>query len=1637
MFSNRTSLAGLMARHTFFLTLFVALSVAAFSQVPLISFLSPASANPGGTDIPLTVNGANFVNSLSVVDWDGTPLATTFVSSTQLTATVPAALIASSGTGWITVSTVACGDCSVSPPRISNVFYFPVQGPIPTYAAVELTAAVGTTPYQLSEADFNADGKLDLAVANFSSNTVSILLGNGDGTFQTQQTYPTLARPFGIAVGDLNGDGIPDLVVGNDSTGLNIFLGDGSGGFTAGTPLTGGTCPLEPVLADINQDGNLDIVVGNECGAGIEVYLGNGDGTFASATQVSGSNDVFSLVVADFNGDGILDIAAGAPGNSALDIYLGVGSGTFGAVTHISLTGIVSVAADDMNSDGYVDLIAASDSGTGIEVLYGNGNGTFQTPVTVATGSYFSAESGDLNGDGNRDIVSVSTGGSIQVWFASGGGFQAAETLGTAPSYRIALGNFATAGGLNIASGNTSTGQVDVFLPTVIISPSSKNFGSIAVGLSAPQIFTVTNDTANLVAISGISFTGANPGDFSQINTCSSPLLPAATCTVTVTFTPAVAGARSATLTVTDDAPVSPQTALLTGTGVTAPIASLSTTALAFGSETLHVTSTSQPVTLTNTGNASLTGIAISIIGTNSADFAQTNNCPATLTVSSTCIVNVTFTPSVLGAESAMLSFSDNAVGSPQLVALGGTGSGVPTKLNYITAPPATVVAGSSIGVISVGVYDANSLLVTSSNASITVAFTGPNSFSQSQTMAAAAGVANFDFSGVPLDVAGQYSVTASSAGLSSASSTTTVTPLFTSELMVVAGYPSPSYANVPHSFTVSVTDSFGNPIPSYAGTVTLSSSDPAALLTPTPYTFVSADMGTHTFTATLPTVGTQTLLATDGILNGMQAIVVNPRPQLVVNLLPDDAGASSSACDGSVPCSLRSAINQANTLGAGEITVDTSQFSGGAPWTSTLTNGVLELNSNLSITGPGESQLSLSGNNLSSVFQVDVAAIATISGLSATAGSSSGNGGAIINAGSLTLSNVAVTDSMAVEDGGGIYSSGSLTVNSSALSGNSATANGGGVACTGTSVFYDSTLSANTASGNGGGIDNSGALSIPQSTFYGNTAVDGAGIENEAAGTLVMAQSTLSGNSSSSATGGTVTNQDEVPSAVTILNSVVAGNTALGGDCVSCGTQVSFNLFGVSAATLKLGTLANNGGPTQTLLPLAGSPVIGGGSVALATNSGLPQSLTNDQRGAGYARIVNNSVDLGSVQYNSGPPNSIALVVLGSPVAGTALTATLNALTASGNPDEAYNGTVHFTSSDSHAVLPADYTFVPSDNGTHVFAVTLETAGSQSVTAADTVMSALQATQTVTESPAAAAAVMVSAGSGQTAAEGAAFVTALSARVSDAFGNAVPATTVVFSAPLSGASGAFAGSGNGSSASVATGSNGIATAPAFTANSTPGQYSVSAAVQGLTPVTFALTNVVSADYSITANPTSLTIVQGQSGSTVLTITPVGGLTGTVAFTCTGLPSQAGCAFAPAQVVMTGDDTVKTVTLTVNTTGANGVISDLRPVPPPSSTGLSALWVLPPGLFFLAIPFALTVAIPGRRKKGTQRPRYLGLALVLLLGAFTVSGMTACSGVSSPAGRGGTPPGQYSVSAAASVSGSNSHSALVTITITQ
>ncbi len=700
-----------LLRYTLLFTALVVLACPAFAgvvpiPVPIITFLSPVSAIPGGADINLTVNGANFVTAVSVVNWTGIPLVTTFVSSTQLTAIVPAALTAVGGTGWVTVTNgVGCGGCNITTQLISNVVYFPVVNTTTTYVAAELYAAVGATPYTLSAGDFNKDGKLDLAVSNFSSNTLSILLGNGDGTFQPQQTYSTIGQPFAIAVGDLNGDGIPDLVVGNDGAGLNVFLGDanGDGGFTAGAPLSAGDCLLEPVLADLNRDGNLDIIVSNACGSGIEVFLGNGDGTFGTATEIGVAYSAFSLVVADFNADGILDLAAADTDNDTIDVYQGVGDGTFAGPSQISVpSDSYGLALGDFNSDGKVDLVVGTISDGGIILLEGDGVGGFPTQVSVSTtDAYYTLATADMNGDGFLDIVaSDASNGIVKVWFGDGtGAFKPPVSIGAAnTAYTLALGNFATTGGLDIAINSLNSSQVGIFIPTVVISPSSVNFGNVAVGGSAQQIFTVTNDSPNTVTISGITFTGTNPTDFVDTNTCTAALATAATCTVTVTFSPAAVGVRAAVLTVTDNAAASPQTAALMGTGVAAPVVSLSPSSLAFGSQTIDQTTASQAVTLTNTGNAALAITSITVTGTNSADFAETNNCPESLSATSQCTVNVTFTPSLIGAETASLQFTDNAADSPEAVALSGTGVNVPPNYSIAASPSSLTIAQGMAG---------------------------------------------------------------------------------------------------------------------------------------------------------------------------------------------------------------------------------------------------------------------------------------------------------------------------------------------------------------------------------------------------------------------------------------------------------------------------------------------------------------------------------------------------------------------------------------------------------------------------------------------------------------------------------------------------------------------------------------------------------------------------------------------------------------------------------------------------------------------------------------------------------------------------------------------------------------------------
>ncbi len=282
-------------------------------------------------------------------------------------------------------------------------------------------------------------------------------------------------------------------------------------------------------------------------------------------------------------------------------------------------------------------------------------------------------------------------------------------------------------------------GDADVFLTKIQVSPTTLStntltYSSQIVGTtSAAQQVTVTNNGSQSLTITGVTTTGANGGDFSQTNTCGTPLSAGATCTVQVSFSPSVTGAESATLNVATDLSGSPPQAVsLTGTGIQ-PVVTFTPSSLSFSSQQVGTTSAAQTVTISNTGTAALTITGISITGTNSGDFAQANNCPlspATLAANANCTMNVTFSPTANGTRSAAVSLTDNAPGSPQTVSLSGTGAG-----STVTLTPASLSFGNQqVGTTSVA--QAVTLTNTSSTSlTITsVGITGTNSGDFAQT---------------------------------------------------------------------------------------------------------------------------------------------------------------------------------------------------------------------------------------------------------------------------------------------------------------------------------------------------------------------------------------------------------------------------------------------------------------------------------------------------------------------------------------------------------------------------------------------------------------------------------------------------------------------------------------------------------------------------------------------------------------------------------------------------------------------------------------------------------------------------------------------------------------------------------------
>jgi hypothetical protein len=274
--------------------------------------------------------------------------------------------------------------------------------------------AVGTNPVSVAVGDFLGNGILDLAVANQGDNTVSVLLGNGDGSFQAAISYAAGSAPSSVAVGDLNGDGILDLAVTDSavsggSPSVSVLLGNGDGSFQAAGSYSAGISPGSVAVGDFRGNGISDLVVAdsNLSTNSVYVLLGNGDGSFQAAAKYSVGIGPSSVAVADFLGNGIADLAVANPGTDNVSVLLGNGDGSFQhAVNYTVGTLPLSVAVGDFNGDGVPDLVTANPFNNTLSVLLGNGDGSFQAAQNFGAGSGpASIAVGDFNGDGLPDLA--------------------------------------------------------------------------------------------------------------------------------------------------------------------------------------------------------------------------------------------------------------------------------------------------------------------------------------------------------------------------------------------------------------------------------------------------------------------------------------------------------------------------------------------------------------------------------------------------------------------------------------------------------------------------------------------------------------------------------------------------------------------------------------------------------------------------------------------------------------------------------------------------------------------------------------------------------------------------------------------------------------------------------------------------------------------------------------------------------------------------------------------------------------------------------------------------------------------------------------------------------------------------------
>jgi hypothetical protein len=367
-------------------------------------------------------------------------------------------------------------DPSGNPIKILNAFRAVQQALAPpsqvSFARTDLPA--GTQPRAVAVADFNRDGNLDVVATNWVTWNASVLLGNGNGSFQTAINSAVVPANYeSVAVGDFNGDGKPDLVAaqGFSASAVTVWLGNGDGTYPAGSIASTGGKPISVATGDFNGDGKTDVVSANIDTSTVSLLLGNGNGGFQAPMNFAVGTAPHSIAVADFDRNGTLDVATANYGSNDISILLNNGNGTFRTAVNMGAGTLpYAVAVGDFNNDGKLDLAVANWGSNNVSVFLGNGNGTFQGAQIFAAGSSpSSVVVGDFNADGKLDLAVANTNSNnVSILLGNGDGtFQVPQNFGVGltPAL-IAVGDFNKDGRPDLVVGYYGSNQVTILINT-------------------------------------------------------------------------------------------------------------------------------------------------------------------------------------------------------------------------------------------------------------------------------------------------------------------------------------------------------------------------------------------------------------------------------------------------------------------------------------------------------------------------------------------------------------------------------------------------------------------------------------------------------------------------------------------------------------------------------------------------------------------------------------------------------------------------------------------------------------------------------------------------------------------------------------------------------------------------------------------------------------------------------------------------------------------------------------------------------------------------------------------------------------------------------------------------------------------